>query len=265
MRLKDKIAVVTGSGRGIGKGCAVELAKHGAEVFLNDRPGSPDLEQTVAEIRADGGQCHAIEADIFSRQSCEALVEQVINERGRIDILVSNPAFSQRGRFVDYPPELFERTLQGTLTSGFHMSQLVSQHMIDRGAGGKILFISSVHAVMPIAESVAYNAAKAGLDHLARTIAVELAEYGIQVNVIEPGWIDTPGEHSTFSEETLTAEAQKLPLKRLGLPSDIGKAAVFLASDEADYVTGATLPVDGLFRFKHCISKETPTTKVKRP
>ncbi len=99
-----------------------------------------------------------------------------------------------------------------------------------------------------------YGAAKAGLNHMTQTIAVELADYRINVNSIEPGWIDTPGEHVTFSEETMAQEAQNLPWQRLGQPHDIGQAAAFLASSDADYITGVVLPVDGLFRFRHCVA-----------
>lgn len=261
MQLAAKVALVTGAGRGIGKGCALELARAGADVILNERPGSPDVDKTAEEIRQIGRTCHIIEADVFSRNGCEELVAKAIEVAAGIDILISNPAFSRRGAFLDYPPELFDATLNGTLASGYHMSQLVARQMVAQGRGGKIVFVSSVHAEMPIALSFAYGAAKAGLNHMMRTIAVELAQYNINVNAIEPGWIDTPGEHVTFSDETIQAEGQKLPWKRLGQPDEIGKAAVFLSSSAADYITGAVLPVDGLFRFKHCVASETPQLK----
>lgn len=257
MDLSGKTALVTGAGRGIGKGCALELARAGAEVVVNDRPGSPDLEQTADEIRQLGATCHASSSDVFSRAGCEQLAEAVLAEVGHIDILVSNPAFSRRSPFLEYDPEVFERTLQGTLTSGFHMSQLVARHMVERGGGGKIVFISSVMAEMPIGLSVAYGAAKAGLNHMMQTIAVELSPHRINVNAIEPGWIDTPGEHVTFSDETISEEGRKLPWGRLGLPEEIGKAAAFLCSDDADYITGSVLPVDGCFRFKDCRVEQT--------
>lgn len=263
MRLQGKVALVTGAGRGIGKGCALELAKEGATLVINERPESPDLAQTAEEVRALGADCIALEANVFERSGCASLVAQTIEQTGRIDILVSNPAFSRRGSFLEYSPELFELTIQGTLTSGYHMSQLVAKQMVEQGEGGKIVFISSVQAEMPLAGSFAYGAAKAGLNHMTESIAVELAPHGINVNVIEPGWIDTPGEHVTFSEETLAAEAAKLPLKRLGTPADIGKAAAFLASADADYITGTVLAVDGLFRYKHCMATQTPQTKVQ--
>ena len=250
MNLSGKVALVTGSGRGIGLGCAAELALAGATVVLNDRPGSPDLPAGVASITRAGGTAVGIEADIFSRDGCEHLLSETLRRHGRIDILVSNPAFSQRCDFLSYAPELFEQTLRGTLTAGFHMSQLVARQLVAQGTGGKIVFISSVQAELPIAQSVAYNAAKAGLNHMATTIATELASHRINVNVIEPGWIDTPGERRTFSAETITEEGAKLPWGRLGTPNDIGRAAAFLCSEDADYITGTVLVVDGGFRAK---------------
>ncbi|MCA9000087.1 MAG: SDR family oxidoreductase [Planctomycetaceae bacterium] len=264
MRLEGKVALVTGGGRGIGKGCAVELARDGADIVLNDRPGSPDLESTANEIRALGRNCYPIEADVFTRDGCEHLVSSTLKMVPGIDILVSNPAFSRRARFLECPPELFEDTIRGTLTAGYHLSQLVARHMVQRDQGGKIIFISSVQAEMPIALCFAYGAAKAGLNHMMRSIAVELVSHRINVNAIEPGWIDTPGEHVTFSEETIAEEGAKLPWKRLGQPEEIGRAAVFLASQDAEYITGTVLPVDGMFRFAHCIREKTPQV-MERP
>lgn len=254
MNLSGKTALVTGAGRGIGKGCAVELARAGTELVVNDRPGSPDIATTVDEIRQLGRACTAVEADVFSRTGCEQVVTAALAAAGRIDILVSNPAYSRRCEFLDYDPEIFANTITGTLVSGFHMSQLVARHMVERGGGGKIVFISSVQAEMPIARCVAYGAAKAGLNHMARTISVELAPHRINVNAIEPGWTDTPGERETFDQQTIRQRGEGLPWGRLGAPADIGKAAAFLASDNADYITGAVLAVDGGFRFKDCLA-----------
>lgn len=258
MNLNGKTALVTGAGRGIGKGCALELARQGADIIINDRTGSPDLASTADEIRALDRQCTPIEADVFSRQGCAQLVEDAVATVDRIDILVSNPAFSRRGDFLDYDTELFEKTLQGTLAGGFHMGQLVSRHMVEHGGGGKIVFISSVHGQMPLGRAISYNAAKAGLDHLARSIAVELLPHRINVNVIAPGWIDTPGEHETFPEDTIAKEGAKLPWGRLGRPDEIGSAAAFLCSDAADYITGVVLPVDGGFRYRDCQPNALP-------
>ncbi len=252
MKLLEKIALVTGAGRGIGKGCALELAKDGADLVINDRPGGPDLAATAAEIRRLGRKCTEIEADVFSREGCEQLVGETLRAVGRIDILISNPAYSRRSAFLDFDPVEFEKVIQGTLIGGFHVSQLVARHMVERGGGGKIAFISSVQAVVPLAGCAPYGAAKAGLDHMARTISVELAPHRINVNAIGPGWIDTPGEHAAFGNEILEREGAQLPLGRLGTPAEIGRAAAYLASSDADYVTGTILRVDGGFRFKDC-------------
>lgn len=256
MKLANQTAIVTGAGRGIGKGCAIELARNGADIVLNDRLDCPDLQTTAEEIRELGRQCFPIEADVFTRDGCEQLVAEAVRVASRIDILISNPAFSRRGAFLDYPPDLFEATINGALTSGYHMSQLVARHMVEHQMAGKVVFISSVQAEMPTARCFAYGAAKAGLNHMARSIAVELAPHRINVNVIEPGWIDTPGEHVTFTDETIESEGKKLPWKRLGLPEDIGKAATFLASSDADYISGTVLPVDGLYLFGHCMAEK---------
>jgi glucose 1-dehydrogenase len=245
MKLAGKKALVTGAARGIGRGCALELARAGADVAINDLTRSPEAEATVAEIRALGREAVVIEGDVFERASCESVAARAVAALGRIDILVSNPAFSRRGDFLDYDPVLFEKVVKGTLFGGFHMSQLIARHMVERGGGGKIVFISSVHARIPFARSVAYNAAKIGLTHMARTIAAELLPQRINVNVIEPGWIDTPGEHATFGSDLIAQAGPTLPWGRLGTPADIGKAAVFLCSDDADYITGMELVVDG--------------------
>ena len=245
MRLQGKTALVTGAARGIGRGCAMELARAGADVAINDRERTEQAEAVVAEIRALGRRAALVEGDVFRRETCAAVVGRAIAELGRIDILVSNPAFSRRADFLEFDPATFEKVIAGTLTSGFHMGQLVARHMVERGGGGKIVFISSCHVKTPYARSVAYNAAKAGLNNMAFTIATELYKHRINVNVIEPGWIDTPGEHESFGSEAIAKAGATLPWGRLGTPEDIGKAAVFLASDDADYITGTALAVDG--------------------
>jgi glucose 1-dehydrogenase len=245
MRLNGKMALVTGAARGIGRGCALELARAGADVAINDREKTAQAESVVAEVQAMGRRAVLVEGDVFRRPSCETVVTRAIEALGRIDIFVSNPAYQRRADFLDYDPEAFARVIEGTLTSGFHMSQLVARHMVARGGRGKIVFISSCHVHTPYARSVAYNAGKGGLNNMAYTIAAELYQHRINVNVIEPGWIDTPGEHEAFGSDAIAKAGSTLPWGRLGVPEDIGKAAVFLASDDADYITGTALAVDG--------------------
>ena len=259
MKLENKIALVTGGGRGIGLGCAMELARAGADIVLNDRPDSPDLADAAEQICALGRKCEPVEADAHSRKGCEALVAKALETFGRIDILVSNPAVSIRCAFLDYEPEVFERIVKGTLIAGFHVSQLVGRHMVERGGGGKMVFIASVHADRPYGRSAAYNASKSGLNHMARTIAAELVRHKINVNSIEPGWIDTPGERGTFGDEMIAREEQQLPWGRIGKPEDIGKAAAFLCSDDSDYITGSVLRVDGGFVLRDSMVEELLT------
>ncbi len=259
MKLKNRIAIVTGGARGIGLGCAVELAKEGASLLLADRPGSDELAHAVKTIKNLGGECHSVEADTFSREGVEAVVGAALHHFGDLDILVSVPAFNRRAGVLEYDAGDFEAILQSALVGSFQMAQLVARHFVEQDKPGKIVFISSVLARIPNARCVAYSAAKAGLNSMMQTMAVELFEHRINVNAIEPGWIDTPGERHHYSDATMAAEGRKLPWGRLGLPEDIGKAAAFLASDDSDYVTGTILPVDGGYRLKHCreIPEET--------
>jgi glucose 1-dehydrogenase len=250
MRLLGKRALVTGGARGIGRGCAMELARAGADVALNDLDRTDEALAVAAEVEALGRRAAVVEGNAFDHDACGDVLRRAIEALGGVDILVSNPAYSRRGDFLDYPIETFEKVLRGTLTGGFSMSQHVARHLVERGAGGKIVFISSVHARRPYPRSVAYNAAKAGLNHMAGTIAAELLRYRINVNVIEPGWIETPGEQETFGVDYIRQVAPTLPWGRLGTPEDIGKAAVFLASDDADYITGASIVVDGGFLLR---------------
>lgn len=254
MRLAGKTALVTGAARGIGRGCALELANAGADLAINDREPSELITSLQAEIESLGRRAFVVAGDAFDRAACESIVDRSVKSLGHIDILISNPAFSRRGDFLDYEAQLFEQTLRGTLTAGFHMSQLVARQMVAAGRGGKIVFISSVQSRIPYVGSVAYNAAKAGLNHMARTIAAELLPHRINVNVIEPGWIDTPGEHATFGSEQIAAAAPALPWGRLGTAADIGRAAVFLASADADYITGNSLLVDGGFALRGALA-----------
>ncbi len=250
MSLQGKTALITGAGRGIGRGCALALARRGATVVLNDRPNSPDLAAAVAEIKSVGGRALALEADVFSRAGCDSLLRRSLEQVDGVDILVSNPAYSVRGRFLDYAPDIFEQVIRATLVAGFHISQLVARHMAARGQGGKLIYISSVHASIPLPNAVAYNAAKAGLNHMALSIARELISHKINVNVIEPGWIDTPGERESFGAEYMAEQGRTLPWGRLGSPADIGSAVAFLASAEADYITGTIMRVDGGYMHK---------------
>lgn len=242
-KLKDKTAVVTGAGRGIGLGCALELARRGANVVLNDRPGSPDLADAVEQVAALGVDARGVEANVFSREGCEELIDSV----DCIDILVSNAAYVHRNTFLEFQPDEFDKTIDGVLAGGYHLAQMTALKMIARGEGGKMVFISSVHGLLTLPGHFAYATAKAALNHMTKLIAADLCKHRINVNAITPGWIDTPGEHEAFGSNFIAEESKKLPWSRLGLPEEIGKAAAFLSSPDSDYITGVVLPVDGGF------------------
>ncbi|MCE2396108.1 glucose 1-dehydrogenase [Candidatus Poribacteria bacterium] len=245
--LHGKVALITGSSRGIGRGCAVEMATCGADIVINYRT-HPDEAAEVAEIvRGLGRNALTVGADIADRDAVETMVQQGIDQFGKIDILVNNAAMSIRKPFLEIPVADVERTIDVCMWGVFHCSQVAARHMVERGEGGKILIISSVHAFIPFGNSVAYNTAKAGINHMGYTMATELTEHRINVNVIEPGWTDTPGERNFATEEELREGGKKLPWGRLGTIEDIGKTAAFLCSDAADYITGACLRVDGGF------------------
>ncbi len=257
-RLEGKRALVTGAGRGIGKGCALELAQAGADLILNDRPGCEELARTAEEVRQLGRTCWTIEADVFSAEGSRQLVRQSIEQALSIDILISNPAYGRRGQFLDYSLQEFNKVIDATFKSGFYLAQAAARQMVAQGGKGKILFISSVQAEMPFEQNAPYGAAKAALNHLTQSLAVELFPHRINVNAIEPGWIDTPNERETFGDDVIESAGKSLPWGRLGTVSDIGRAAVFLVSEAADYITGTILPVDGGFRFKDMRSAILP-------
>lgn len=247
--LENKIALVTGSSRGIGRGCALEIARYGANIVVNYRTHKDEAEETAEAVRQLGGEALVVQADVADREAVQRMVQAARDKFGKIDILVNNAAITIRKPFLEIPVADVKRVWDVSLWGVFHCSQLVAGDMVKRGEGGKIIIIGSVHAFIPFATSLAYNTAKAGINNMAYTMAVELAPHHINVNVIEPGWTDTPGERRLCPEEQLQEEGQKLPWGRLGAIEDIGKAAAFLASDAADYITGACLRVDGGFWF----------------
>jgi len=247
VNLENKVAIVTGSSRGIGRGCAIEMAKVGADVVVTYRTHPEEAQEVAGIIRQMGREALVMKLDVADRQAVEEMVQTTVDKFGKINILVNNAAITIRKPFLEMPIEDMAHVLNVSLWGVFHCSQVAARVMVKQGQGGKIILISSVHAFIPYGTSLPYNTAKAGINHMGYTMATELAPHHINVNVIEPGWIDTPGERELATEEELKEACEKLPWGRLGSIGEIGKAAAFLASDAADYITGACLRVDGGF------------------
>ena len=175
----------------------------------------------------------------------EQLVSTAVAEFGKLDIAVSNAAYRDREHFYEADMEGFRRTVDVTMWGAFYLLRAASQQMIRQGHGGVITLVSSPHAFIPAPRAMAYNMSKAALEHMARTAAIEVAEHRIRVNMIQPGWIDTPGERKFASEDTLQKAGKKIPLGRLGNATEIAQGILFLCDPNHEYMTGATLLMDG--------------------
>jgi len=245
MRLEGKTAIVTGAGgrRGIGRAIALGLAREGADVAVTEWPG----EQTSAEIRALGRRSPAAPVDVADAPAVRRFVDDVAREFGRIDILVNNAGFCEFVPFLDVTEELWDRTLAVNLKGYFLFGQCVARHMVGQGTGGKIVNVSSQAAERAGEEKVHYCVSKAGVAMLTRGMALELARHRINVNAVAPGTIDTEIVRQAHIQALVEQERlhSTIPFGRMGTADDVVGAALFLCSSDSDYVTGATLLVDG--------------------
>jgi len=246
MRLKDRVAIITGAATGIGQAIAVRFAQEGAAVVI-DYIGTPEVpRETERQIRSVGGRAIAIEADVSQPRAVEDLIEATIKAFGRLDIVVNNAGIEKKTAFVDYPLDELRKILDVNLIGPFLVSQAAAKQMIKQARGGRIINISSVHEDRPMPLNTPYCMSKGGLRMLTRTIAVELAKDQITVNNIGPGAVFTPIDADIEGNPELEkALLTAIPLNRWGKPEEIAGLAVYLASDEAAYVTGATYFIDG--------------------
>lgn len=243
MRLKDKVAIVTGSGRGLGKGIAMKLAEEGAKVIIADMAAADD---TVAEIESLGGTASAFAVNVAKQEEVQALVKYAIDTYGTLDIMVNNAGINRDGMLHKMPAENWDLVISVDLTGVFYGTQEALKHMREKGSG-RIINISSGSWLGNIGQAN-YAAAKAGVVGLTKTAARENARKGITCNVICPGFIETD---MTLKLKTVNDGAawesmvQRVPMGHAGKPSDVGNMVAFLASDEASYITSEVINVGG--------------------
>jgi len=246
MRLQDKVALVTGAAQGIGRAIALRLAQEGAAVVVEDRIANARAEETLQQVKATGARACLLVGDVGKVQETRRVLAQAVARMGRVDILVNNAGVERRAEFLDAGEADYDLVLGVNLKGPFFLTQAFARHVRERGGGGRVINISSVHEELPFPHFASYCASKGGLKMLMRDLAVELAPLDITINNVAPGAIRTPINAQLMSDPALMkALKRNIPLQRLGCPEDVAGAVVFLASDDAAYMTGSSVVVDG--------------------
>lgn len=243
MTLENKVALVTGGSRGIGRAIVLALAQRGADVAINFAGNVAAAEQVAAEVQQLGRKALLVQGDVADTEACAAMVDKVVSELGRIDILVNNAGITRDGLLMRMKEADWDAVLTTNLKGVFNCTKAAVKYMMKQRAG-KIVNISSVVGVMGNAGQANYAAAKAGVIGFTKSVAKEVASRGITANAVAPGFIATDMT-SVLPEKVVEEMAAGIPLKRAGQPEDVANAVLFLVSDEAAYITGQTLHVDG--------------------
>ncbi len=243
MKLQGKTALVTGASRGIGRAIAIELASNGAKVAVNYAGSEQKANDVVTEIKQAGGEAFAIQGNVSDNDSVTSMVKTVLNEFGQLDILVNNAGITRDNLIMRMKEEEFDEVIQTNLKGVFLMTKAVTRQMM-RQKSGKIINVASIVGVSGNAGQANYVAAKAGVIGLTKTTAKELASRNILVNAVAPGFIATDMTDK-LPEDAKQAMYDLIPLNRLGKPEDVANVVRFLASDDANYMTGQTLHIDG--------------------
>lgn len=241
--LKDKCAIVTGAGRGIGKAIALKLADLGSNIVINYRNSEKEARELVAEIEKKGVSALMVQADVSNFKECETLIKAAVEKFGKIDILVNNAGITKDTLILRMKEEDFDTVIQTNLKGTFNCIKHCS-HVMLKQKFGKIINISSVIGLVGNAGQANYAASKAGIIGLTKSVAKELGSRGITVNAVAPGFIETDMTEK-LSDKIKNTLIDGIPLKRLGNPKDVANMVAFLASDDANYITGQVLNVDG--------------------
>ncbi len=246
MRLKGKIAVVTGAGQGIGRGIAEVFAKEGADVVINDIKLDARTEEVTALVTKLGRRAIAVQGDVSKRSDLERLFDEAWTRLGPVDILVNNAGIETIVPFTELTDQQWEDVVHINLKGGWMASQILCKRLIAEGRKGSIVNIGSIQAGRVLPGRTHYAPSKLAIEALTRNMSAEVGPYGIRVNCVHPGLVDTPMTSWVMqNKEILPHIIEQISLHRPGKPSDIGNAVAFFASDEADYITGQSIYVDG--------------------
>ena len=245
-RLEDKVAAITGGDQGIGRAIAERLAAEGADVAICYRSNKAGADEVAAAVQRMGRNVATVQCDVGKVVEGQRFVDEAVRHLGHIDILVNNAGLERRADFWDVTEQDYDAVLDVNLKGPFFLTQAFVKHRIQAKAGGKVINISSVHEELPFPHFASYCASKGGIKMLTRNLSIELAPLGITINSIAPGAIETPINKKLLNDPVkLKSLLENIPLKRLGKPEDVASVATFLASSDADYVTGTTYFVDG--------------------
>ncbi|MCC6313248.1 MAG: SDR family oxidoreductase [Thermomicrobiales bacterium] len=243
-RLDGKRAIVTGAGRGIGKAIAAKLLAEGARLIVCD--AVPERMDETAVDLAGLGEIHALAGDITNDAFCQRLVTTAVERLGGLDVLANNAGVATVESFLEISRHNWDRTLAVNLTASFRLGQLAARQMVTQGSGGAIVNMASTNGHAGERGLVAYNVSKAGIILLTKTMAIELAEHNIRVNCVSPGWIWTDlAAEGGLDPEFIAAYLEKIPLRRYGKPEEVANLFAFLASDEASFISGDSVVIDG--------------------
>ena len=241
--LENKVALVTGAGRGIGRAIAIALAEEGAEVIVNYNGSEERAKEVKQTIEENGGKASIYKCNVSDFEACETMIREIVKEHGHLDILVNNAGITRDNLIMKMSEEDFDAVINANLKGCFNTIKAVSRQML-RQRSGRIINITSVSGILGNAGQANYSASKAGIIGLTRTMARELASRGITVNGIAPGFVDTDMT-KVLPEQVREAATAQIPLGRFGQPEDIANMAVYLASEKASYITGQIISVDG--------------------
>jgi glucose 1-dehydrogenase len=246
MELNGKVALITGSSQGIGQAIAVRLAQDGANIVIDYRSHSEGAEETRRQVEAAGAKGVVVKADLSSIDQINYLVDSGVKALGGIDILVNNAGIEKHKDFWEVTEDEYDAVMAVNLKGVFFTTQAFVRQLQSANRPGKIINISSVHEELPFPHFTSYCMTKGGMKMMTRNLAIELAPFGITVNSVAPGAIETPINKSLLQDPAkLGALMANIPLKRLGQPADVADVVAFLASDKSDYMTGTTVFVDG--------------------